>query len=190
MDNQVLEWINDLDKADINVRQRARKRLIAHDGDISDTLISLMLEQQGRRSWEAAIILSERHDPRAIEAMKHMLTSRHPVLGQVAAEALCAYGDQYVDVLIDALPASTYMTQIAIVAVLERIGDQRAVEPLLAFLSGQKQGVLLYTTIRALGSLGDAHSADAIRAFIDHEDAHVVKHARLALQRLEASQRH
>lgn len=186
MDTNMTEWVQDLDKADINVRQRARKQLIAYEGDISDLMIGIMCEQQGRRSWEAAIILSERRDPRALDAMKQMLTSRHPVLGQIAAETLAAYGNEYLEALIVALPRGTYMTQIAIVSALERIGDPRAVVPLIEFLPHAQSGVLLYTTIQALGTLGDPRAAAAISQFVDHPDAHVAKHARVALTQLDS----
>ncbi len=186
MDSQILHWVDDLDKADINVRQIARRSLIAYDGDISELMINIMFEQQGRRSWEAAIILTERRDERAIGAMIQMLTSRHPVLGQVAAEALTGYGSRFLDTLIDALPNCTYLTQIAIIGALERIGDRRAVVPLVKFLQVIEQQVLLYTTIRALGVLGDPEAINSIRAYINHENSHVAKHARMALQQLEA----
>lgn len=186
MDSEILRWVEDLDKADINVRQLARRRLIAYEGDITELMISIMFEQQGRRSWEAAIILTERHDARSIQAMVQMLTSRHPVLGQVAAEALAAYGSQHLDTLIEALAHCTYLTQIAIIGALERIGDRRAVPPLIRFLQTIEQQVLLYTTIRALGVLGDQESIPVIRRFVNHENSHVAKHARLALQLLEA----
>ncbi len=186
MEEQILRWVEDLDKADINVRQIARRSLISYDGDITELMISIMFEQQGRRSWEAAIILTERRDDRAIGAMIQMLTSRHPVLGQVAAEALTAYGAQYLDTLIGALPNCTYLTQIAIIGALERIGDRRAVPPLLRFLQSVDQQVLLYTTIRTLGVLGDPQAIHTIRNYVNHENGHVAKHARMALQQLEA----
>lgn len=188
MDTQVLHWIEDLDKADITVRQLARRRLIAYEGDISDLMIDLMCEQQGRRSWEAAIILSERRDERAVGAMKRMLTSRHPVLGQVAAEALAAYGTKHIEALLEALPNSTYLTQIAIIGVLERIRDRRAVLTLMQFLPTVQQQVLMYTTIHALGLLGDPQAAAVVRGYINHDDTHVAKHARMAMQLLDAAQ--
>ena len=147
----------------------------------------MMCEQQGRRSWEAAIILSERRDKRAIESMKRMLTSKHPVLGQIVAEALAAYGNDHFDALLEALPNSTDLTQITILSGLERIHDQRAVAPLIAFLQAGHNSILTYTTIRTLGALGDQRAVDLIRTFVNHDDAHIAKHARMALQQLEAA---
>ncbi|MBE2269718.1 MAG: HEAT repeat domain-containing protein [Anaerolinea sp.] len=189
MDGQVNDWIADLEKADINIRQRARRRLIAYEGDIAKRMIDVMCEEQGRRSWEAAIILSERHEVSALNAMKQMLVSRHPVLGQIAAETLAGYGTRFLDDLIAALPISTYLTQIAIISVLERIGDQRAVAPLMAFVQTVTTPMLIYTSLRALGALGDPSAIDLIRRYLKHEDAHVLKRARMALQELEKESR-
>jgi HEAT repeat protein len=158
--------------------------LIDYEGDLSDMLISLMCEQSGRKSWEAAIILSKRKDDRAAEPMKRMLTSPHPTIGQVAAEFLARYDRLYVDELITALPQSTHLTQITIITVLGRLGDVRAVKPLMIHLLRTESTTVMYTAIRALAALGNPAAILAIRKFEFHDDHHVRTSAAAALNKL------
>jgi HEAT repeat protein len=179
---------NALDSSDIEVRRLARARLVEKGSAVVEPLIEIMLTQSGRRAWEAALILTQLDDPRWREPMCKMLTSTHPVLGQVAANALLRFGAECVDVLIAALPNSSYLTQIAIIEVLGKIGDTRAVVPLMSLLDGCTSSTLCFTLIETLGKLGDRRCIEVIRPFLDNPDHHVRKRAQNALALLSTEQ--
>lgn len=178
------EVIDALDSADAEVRQAARSRLLEMGRDVVEPLIEAMYTQSGRKAWEAAVILGQIDDPRWRDPMCEMLTSAHPMLGQIAANALLRFGTDCVDALLAALPNSSYLTQIAIIDVLGKIGDRRVVAPLLKLLGECTGSTLCYMLIEALGRLGDPRSIEAIRPFLDDADHHVRKRAQNALNLL------
>jgi HEAT repeat protein len=182
------EDIDALDSADAEVRRIARARLLDLGSEAVEPLIEAMVTQSGRKAWEAAAILAQIEDVRWRDPMCKMLTSAHPILGQVAANALLRFGSQCVEPLVAALPTSSYLTQIAIIDVLGKIGDARAVSPLLNLLRECTSSTLCYMLIEALGKLGDPRSIDAIRPFLDDADHHVRKRAHKALLLLDNSQ--
>lgn len=181
LNEQFLKWINDLDSTDYEVRIEARQALIDCADDIVDVLIAVMMEERGRQSWEAGIILSERHELRAVPAMIRLLTSKHPTLGQVAAEALGQYGCRFIDELLKALPECTPLTQIAIVKTLGKLGDQCAVTPLINLLITSESSTIIHITIKTLADLCDPSALPAISGFQDHPDHHVRKSAANAI---------
>lgn len=189
MNDTLQQWIAELDSDDFGVRYDARQALIHYDGDLTHILIALMLEQSGRASWQAAIILAHQHDERAIEPMKWMLTSPHPTLGQVAAEALAYYGSTYIDDLLRALPIARHMTQLAIISVLVALNNGTVVEPLLKFLNITDSSTAIYLTIRGLTRLGDPAALQVIRGFEAHEDYHVCESVNAAITKFTQDQR-
>ncbi len=185
VNEQTLAWINDLDSTDYGLRIEARQALIECTEDISDILIAVMMEERGRQSWEAGIILSERHEPRAVEPMIRLLTSKHPTLGQVAAEALGQHGCRYIDELLNAMPFCTPLTQIAIIKTLGMLNDRCAVAPLINLLKSAESSTIIHLTIKTLSDLGDPNAVAAIVVFKDHPDHHVRKSVTYALSALD-----
>ncbi len=114
--------------------------------------------------------------------MRLLLVSTNPLLGQVAVQALERRGSESTDVLIAALPNSHYMVRMHIAVALGRLGDKRAVEPLMKCLETTNSAALRYTLIEALGLLGDPRAAELIASFRDDEDHHVRKRVQVALQ--------
>jgi len=71
----------------------------------------------------------------------------------------------------------------AIAEALGKIGDPRAVEPLIAQLKDREPGPRL-AAVRALGQIGDDRAVDALKNVLEHPDAEVRNAAKLDLERI------
>lgn len=188
VDQNVLEsWISTLDNADSQVRQSAVENLLEAGAEAVEPLIITMQNQKGRKAWQAAEILSQIDDPRWVQPMKEMLTASNTVVATAAANALERFGACVVDAFVEALPNCGRMAQMHMVVILERIGDERCVLPLMTLLQTTNSSDMQHTIIHALGLLGDRRAIELIRPFQNHENHHVSKRARNALRRLEES---
>jgi HEAT repeat protein len=191
LDQNMLEsWIADLDSADSAARQSAFENLLEAGAEAVEPLLFTMQHQNGRKAWQAATILSQIDDPRWVQPMKDMLIGSNSVIATVAANALERFGASIVDTFVDALPKCGPLAQMQIIVILERIGDERCVLPLINLLMTTNSGDLQQTIIHALGLLGDRRAIEVIRPFQNHENHHVSKRAQAALECLENSTRH
>jgi HEAT repeat protein len=183
--NPIDTWIADLDNAEALIRQSAIDNLIQAGADAVDPLIAAMQRQKGRQAWEAAAILAQIDDPRWFQPMKNMLTASNLFIASVAAATLERFGESVIGTFIEALPKCQAITQIQVIGILERIGDRRCVDILMELLRTSDSVDLQHTIIQTLGTICDARATELIRTFENHENHHVRKRARIALQRLE-----
>ena len=188
MQRRTIEKLIDaLDNEDVHLRQSARAQLRRLKSDAMEPLIKTVQSQIGLKCLGAASILAEIEDERLIAPLVSVLSSRNPLLGQIAARALLKYGDRVVESLIDALPRCHYITQLHVVSSLEELGDIRAVEPLMGILANTNSAVLRYTVIQTLGVLGDRRAIALIKRFENDDDHHVRTRVEIALKRLGAA---
>jgi HEAT repeat protein len=181
----ISELIHELDCEDMAAREYAKRELIKYGCDAITPLIAAMKSQAGRKSWESARILYELDDPVCIESMIEMVTSSNPLIGSIAINVIEAHlSPSIISKLSTLLPDCCDIVQLQIVGLLEEVGDQRAVESLVAFLEKAHSPTLRYTIIQALGVLGDSQIADLLGQFLNDPDQHVQKRTRIALERL------
>ena len=76
------------------------------------------------------------------------------------------------------------MTRVQIVKALEEIGDEMAVPALLRLLETTDSSVVRYTTIAALGVLGDEEIVPRIEVYATDPDHHVRERVDMALRKL------
>jgi bilin biosynthesis protein len=175
-----------LDTTDPDIRE-ANKAGLQHIGtDAVEPLLEAMHGPNTRISWQAAAILGGIPDPRWIGPMKAALLSRNPLLGNAAALALETLGPDILDTFLAALDGCHLMVRLKIVAFLEKLGDRRAVEPLIDLLRSAESPVVIYTVIQALGAIGDPRAVAVLEAYAEHENHHVRERTRIALLRLAA----
>jgi HEAT repeat protein len=184
-ESNISKWIQDLDSLDFDKRQEAKDHLQELGTAVIEPLIAAANSLTPRKCWEAIASLVKIDDPRVGPAMCELLLSRHPIVAPIAARALARCGEQFVDVLLAALPHSRALTQVEMVTELEGIGARRAVLPLMNLLRKTDSSVLRYTIIQALGKLGDARATELIRSFQHDEDHHVRKRVHIAPRSLE-----
>ncbi len=176
--------IQELDTTDPDIREANKGALQQIGTDAVEPLLAAMHGSNTRISWQAASILGGIPDPRWIEPMKVALLSKNPLLGNAAALSLETLGPDILDTFLDVLDRCHLMVRLKIIAYLEKLGDPRAVEPLLTVLRSAESPVVIYTVIQALGTIGDPRAVAALEPYFDHENHHVRERTRIALQRL------
>ncbi len=183
-----------LGSLDAAVHESAETRLESMGVTVVEPLIAAMSGENMGKAWRAARVLSKIDDPRRFEPMRHALTSKNSLVGQVAVETLEAAAgagqsiSQTVDAFIRALPSARFLVQLHIVAALERLGDKQAIAPLIDLLQTADSPEQRYMIIQALGTLGATQAIDLIRTFQADENHHVRERAQIALQRLTGGQ--
>jgi protein-S-isoprenylcysteine O-methyltransferase Ste14 len=148
-------------------------------------LIASLADPDGNvRCW-AAGSLGRLRAEEAVAPLTRMLdtpgSARHS-----AAVALGRIGStDAVRPLITALDEPSPWTQAAVIYALGQLGDERAVDPLLAILEHEDPEVHVRRAIVvAFGQLSSARTADALRAALEDEDAEVRLYAEEALEKL------
>lgn len=179
------DLIDALDSMDYEVRLKAKRALLEFDREmVVDALIEATYSQTLRKCWEAVSLLTRMREDRAIPAFGDALSSKNPMLSQVAARSLVTFGSCSVSVLVEALEDAANMTRVQIVKALEEIGDAIAVPALLRLLKTTDSSVVRYTTISALSVLGDEDIVPHIETFADDPDHHVRERVDMALRKL------
>lgn len=180
------ELLEQLNNMNFFVRSAARAKLVTLGGEVVGPLIEAMQSGENPLCWEAANVLAEIRDERSFAPLEEALVSTNLLLGQAATKALERFGERAVLSLAVALcqPDVKLIVKIGYVTALEHLQDRRAVPALMATLRETTNVTLRYTTIQALGILGDSQALDLIRPYRDDPDHHTRKRARAALQRL------
>ena len=180
----IARCVTDLESPKLDIRQQAIENLVNLGSAAVPDLITVMQTQTGRKAWQTASVLAQINDARWIPPMRAMVKSQNITLASVAAAALEQFGAQEVDTLLRALPNAPTLVQMQIASILERLGDKRAVQPLMRLLRKTDSSDLRHVVIHALGTLGDARALPLIQHFSDDDNVHVRKRAHDAITRL------
>jgi len=115
-----------------------------------------------------------------------LLQDPHPRVAEVAAEALGeAKYVPAVPALIECLDAKSYMLRAEAAFALRRIGDPRAVEPLIALLERLTASWLRAAVATVLGEFGDKRALPALQRLTDDGNERVRNTALGAIFRIE-----
>jgi HEAT repeat protein len=144
-------------------------------GDVRavEPLIELLRGWAGSRSRDfevnaAARALGKIHDPRALEPL---ICALECLDSHWVVESLCAFGDRAVEPLISTLLGSSSHPAAANAAeALGRLGDIRAVEPLISTLQHQYHNARR-AAAEALGELGDARAVEPLISALQRPEA-------------------
>jgi HEAT repeat protein len=153
---------------------------------MAESLRADLLDHQPGRCIPALEIVMGADEPARFKGLCAALPSQNPVVGSSAAEALESYGEAAVMPLIQAIDTSHILVKLRVVRALDAIGSPQAVLPLLALLKSTEHVPVRYTLIEALGNLGDASLAGALRPYLDDADHHVREKTQIALEKLMA----
>lgn len=166
-------------------RARARQRLLEIGEPALESLFEVVQVGQGRKAWIAADLLGEMRDSRALPVLTSALHSDNATLSSMAVKSLLRFDDlDPVPILVENLPHAHLMTQQTIVLALQRLGDCRAVEPLIEYLARVESSTLRCGVIQTLGKLGDKRAIPAVKMWVDDSDHHVREWAATALKQL------
>jgi len=148
--------IHDLDSMDHETRTRAHHRLVALGSQAVEPLIDTIRRAEGRKCWLSVHALAEIPDERVVPALIDLLDSQHVIVRQTVAE------------------------------VLGKIGDPRAVVPLIDALQSTFSSTIRHIIIRALENIGDLRALPHIVPFLEDEDPHVRSRSEKAIRTLSA----
>jgi HEAT repeat protein len=129
-----------------------------------DRLMDALLSPSARRRAEAARELGTHGAGWAVAALTRVLLDGSDAMVAAADEALVALGPPAVGVLIDGLADEEEELRRAAARALGRIGDHRAVEPLIARLADERWDDIAAAVIEALGRIGGPRAVDALLA--------------------------
>ncbi len=185
--------IEALKHKDVTVRMNAAYAL----GDIGakravEPLIEALKDVFGVK-MAAATALGDLHDERAIEPLE-ALKMVGGLEGNAAAVALARIRRD-AQQLIEALETAEFVSRLKAVKELGKLGDERAVEPLIKILTKPyydeiERASIHYHAITALGNLGDERAIEPItRALRDNVEM-VRKAAEEALEKIKLHSKH
>jgi HEAT repeat protein len=168
--------IKALDDMDRSVKRDAYEALVRIGDSALDTLIKALKRKNKYIRVEVAKILGEIKSERAIEPLINALKDRATEVRCAAARALWKIGTpealeaarvfgkigdkREIEQLIKALKDKDIRR--ATIWELEKIGDEKAVKPLIEFLDEDKENLILCDAVRALGEIGDERAVEPL----------------------------
>ena len=176
--------IDSLNDKNSQARIKAKASLVACGASAVEPLIAVLATGTPRQVADAISALGKIGDSRAIEPLINMLHTSNLFFRMTAAEAL---GGLQSPIVVEALLGAvaeaeeSEAVQSWVLNSLGKLGNQRAVLPLIAFLKETSSSQLRYMTIKALGQLKDQQAIEAIVPFLKDQDHHVREYARDAL---------
>ena len=148
-------------------------------------LIRAVESQESSKCTYAADILTAINPQAAFHTLITALNSANLNLRQKAIDLLGDIGNQdAVPILIDHLRQERPFLQIYVIQSLGKLKDKRAVDSLIPLLQSDVPSSLRYTTVEALGLIGDKKALPMIRALRDDPDHHVRSRVEIALKSL------
>lgn len=157
------------------VRIFAAKELVKiKDPSVIDVLINAISDKEEDVRIVVVQALGEIGDERAVKPLIYTLNDESMVVSEKAAKALGQLGEkEAAGALISALNSNTNLSIVcSIIEALGQIGDTRAVEPLIAFLT-HKESKVRECTAASLGKLRDARAVEPLIAVLNDEQERV-----------------
>lgn len=141
---------------------------------ISDSGATRVIDAAGRASGSSlrqfVTVLGWLRGDASERALAHMLGT--PGVQHELLEAIVRFGTPMVDRLIEQMGAEDIETRRVAVVALGRIGDARAVEPLVRLLDDDERGLLVAATA-ALGRLSDRRAFESLLRLLGDPDVSV-----------------
>ncbi|MFN3531710.1 MAG: HEAT repeat domain-containing protein [Candidatus Brocadia sp.] len=157
------------------VRIFAAKELVKiKDPLVIDVLINAISDKEEEVRIVVVQALGEIGDERAVKPLIYTLNDESMVVSEKAAKALGQLGKkEATGALISALNSNTNLSIVcSIIEALGQIGDTRAVEPLIAFLT-HKESKVRECTAASLGKLRDARAVEPLITVLNDEQERV-----------------
>jgi HEAT repeat protein len=152
-----------------------------------EPLIPVLQDKDKDVHFAAAWALGTLRDPRAVGSL---IASLHDWRGEIRARAsgaLVEVGEPAVEPLLIALMDKDLSVRMAAAEVLGRIGDLRAVEPLIAVLNDNRYDDVCKVAMAALGKIGDSRALEPLLAALKSNSLSVRQAAASALVKIYRS---
>lgn len=179
-DSRVVDpLIKTLDDNDADVRLSVVYALAALGDNLAvDPLIAALKDTDKRVRRGAAKVLGSMGDDRAIAPLVKLVESAQTDMHDLAIQALSQLGNKGIEALVRLLKVQDENIRLDVARALARIGDTRAIEPLVASFAAVNPTLLgaalspTTFTILALRQLGDK-VIDPLQAALDDENRNV-----------------
>jgi len=176
-----------LNASDPQVSEAARQALLAQGESTLDELIEALPQLAPRSLMKVISVLGASAHPRCDAALLELLSHDHSLVRLTAVQALGNFhSDKACLALMEQLASPDVMIQISAAASPGKLGNPLALEALIAQLLRTPEQTVRYSTIRALGQLGDVRAEEVILRFADDPNHHVRSDVQQALERLGA----
>lgn len=214
VDETIIEsLIQNMGQKDVFIRLDAVKTLV-EIGDLAvDPLIQALNDENPKIRENSAAALGKIGNERAVHPLIELLGDESEEVQRVANFALCDIGGPAVEPLVEAMndPNVNWAVHLNGMRVLETIGDERAVDPLIEMLGGvdgvdaaaalgeigepsveplidvleDNNPLVRAYAARALGGTGDSRAVEPVIELLNDEDENVRSNAAMALGELD-----
>ncbi|WP_319507749.1 HEAT repeat domain-containing protein [uncultured Methanolobus sp.] len=197
----------------VSIRVDAVKSLVEIGEPTVDSLIQALNNENPKIRENSAATLGKIGGERAVQPLIELLGDDANDVQRAAEIALCDIGEPAVEPLVDAInnPDTNWAVQLNGMRVLETIGDERAVGPLIEMLGGSNavdaaaalgeigepavqplidvlgdpDPLVRAYAARALGRTGDSRAVEPVIELLNDEDENVRSNAAMALGKLD-----
>jgi HEAT repeat protein len=158
---------------------------LANTGDVKGLIDALRHKKDWQVRRDAAIALGRIGDAKAIQALEHALVDEQNHVRAAAVRALATMDGIDFDILKYFLHDDSELVRWEAARALGRIGDERAVEPLLEALQDERTYVRRGAAW-ALGEIGDARAVKPLTTIAQNEKDRIREVASEAVARIES----
>ncbi|CAG0947812.1 partial putative phycocyanin operon protein Z, partial [Anaerolineae bacterium] len=176
--------ISVLNDDDSRIRKTAADSLVQIGKPAIQALLVALKDQNPRTRSRAAYALGQIGDARTIGDLINAMAESGSSVGRSAELALIKIGKPAVELLINALSSSSSEICGHAIRALGKIGDGRAVEPLIQVFKG-RNWINIWTTVQSLGELKDPKAVKPlINVILQYNDEYLKGAALYALRQI------
>ena len=184
-------WVDDLLSPDENTRKTAHQLLVLSGDRAADVMIDSLTSRSAQHQWRILPILGEIGTEKALRAVATCMHSDSSAIVAAAAQVLGRSGSPIAAELVlthaQTMHAEDEAASVWIIATLGQLKEARAVPFLIGVLRKTQNSTVRYTTIEALGKIGDPRVLPDICRFTDDQSHHVRDKVQVAIEALTHS---
>jgi HEAT repeat protein len=184
-------WVDDLLSPDETTRKAAHRLLTSSGERAADVMIDSLTSRSAQHQWRILPILGDIGTEKALRAVAACLHSDNSAIVAAAAQVLGRSGSTIAAELmlahVQSMHAEDEAASVWIIATLGQLKEARAVPYLVDVLHKTQNTTVRYTTIEALGKIGDRRVLPDICRYMDDHSHHVRDKVQLAIERLTHS---
>lgn len=184
-------WVDDLLSPDENTRKTAHQLLASSGERAADVMIDGLTSRSAQHQWRILPILGEIGTEKALRAVAACLHADSSAIVAAAAQVLGRSENPIAAELVlahvQAMHSEDEAASVWIIATLGQLKDARAVPYLIGVLHKTQNTTVRYTTIEALGKIGDRRVLPDVCRYTDDHSHHVRDKVQVAIEALAHS---
>ncbi len=181
-------WVDDLLSPDELTRKNAHQLLTASGDRAVDVMIDGLASRSAQHQWRILPILGDIGTEKALRAVAACLHSENSAIVAAAAQVLGRSGSAFASELamlhVQSMQPEIEAGSVWIIAALGHLKETRAVPYLTDILHRTQNPTVRYTTIEALGQIGDRRVLPDIYRYMEDPSHHVRDKVEVAIEAL------